>query len=212
MCNLYDIGPTQNKGRTRWENQLSEAVDSLRKVYNIRKTDPGAVGMLNEEGNASAEVMRWGFHRQFNPAINNARSDHLDGRIWNKAWREKRRCLIPVLNFYEWTGPKGHKQTHAIQRPEELGGGWLWMAGLWERSREYGLSYTMITTAASEALESIHDRMPVVLAEASLDDYLTAEDPQELLVPWPGDLNVFPCLNPLRMKEPSPPIPDDLLL
>lgn len=209
MCNLYDIGPTQNKGRTRWEKVVSESVDSLRKIYNIRKTDPGVVGRLNEEGEPEAEVMRWGFWREFNPSINNARSDALGGRMWNKAFREKRRCLIPVTSFYEWTGPKGHKQTHAIQDPE---GGWLWMAGLWEPSRDHGHCYTMITTAANNAMESIHDRMPAILPAEAMDEFLTAEDPTNLLGPAAAELEIFSCLNPLRMADPSPPVRDEFLL
>lgn len=208
MCNLYDIGATQNKGRTRWEKVVSESVDSLRKVYNIRKTDPGVVGRLNENGEPEVEVMRWGFHRDFSPAINNSRSDHLTGRMWNKAWREKRRCLIPVSSFYEWTGPKGHKQTHAIQEPE---GGWLWMAGLWEQNREFGHCFSMITTSANDAMEDIHDRMPVILPVEAMDEFLTSEDPADLLAPTAADLTIFPCLNPLRMPEPSPPIREEFL-
>jgi len=209
MCNLYDIGPTQNKGRTRWEKVVSESVDSLRKVYNIRKTDPGVVGRLNDEGAPEAEVMRWGFWREFNPSINNARSDHLGGRIWNKAFREKRRCVIPVASFYEWTGPKGHKQTHALQEAE---GGWLWMAGLWENSRDHGHCYTMITTEANPAVQPIHDRMPAVLPAEALDEFLTADDPTALLAPTTAELEIFPCLNPLRMADPSPPIREEFLL
>jgi putative SOS response-associated peptidase YedK len=42
--------------------------------------------------------MRWGFHRDFNPAINNARSDKLEGGMWKEAFHV-RRCVIPMSLF-----------------------------------------------------------------------------------------------------------------
>ena len=47
------------------------------------------------------EIMRWGFHRPFNPLINNARSDKLEAGMWADTSRE-RRCVIPMTLFYEW--------------------------------------------------------------------------------------------------------------
>ena len=206
MCNLYDIGPTTNKGRVAFEKRLLTAVTKLRKTFQIRKTDPGLVlRALNEE----PETMRWGFYREFNPAVNNARADKLDNHMWNKAWREKRRCLIPVASFYEWTGPKGHKQAYAIGAPN---GEWLWMAGLWEDNHREGLTYTMLTTTANEQMESIHDRMPVILADDELEPFLTESDPRELLKPTGGALTIFPAVNPLRLPAPGPPIRDEPLL
>jgi len=32
--------------------------------------------------------MRWGFHRSFNPAINNARSDKQEGGMWREEMQE----------------------------------------------------------------------------------------------------------------------------
>lgn len=205
MCNLYDIGPTTNKGRIAFEKRLLTAVSSLRKTCHIRKTDPGLVlrGLDREP-----ETMRWGFYREFNPAVNNARADKLDSGIWNKAWREKRRCIIPVAAFYEWTGPPGHKQAHAIGATN---GEWLWMAGLWEDNHKEGLTYTMFTTSANEQMTPIHDRMPVILADDELEPFLTEPDPRELLCPPETELTIFPCVNPLRMRDPGPPIRDETL-
>jgi putative SOS response-associated peptidase YedK len=205
MCNLYDIGPATNRGRNAFEKRLLTAMPGLRKIFHIRKTDPGLV-LRSLEG--EPEVMRWGFYRDFNPAINNARTDKLGSGMWNKAWREKRRCLIPVACFYEWTGPLGHKQAHAIAAPN---GEWLWMAGLWEDNHQEGLTYTMLTTSANRQIGAIHDRMPAILSMETLAPFLAGEDPREMLAPSPADLKVFPCVNPLRMPNPGPPISDERL-
>jgi len=205
MCNLYDIGPGQNEDRVSWEKLVREAIGDLPKAFNIRPTNTGLVVLLRDD-ELQPELMRWGFARDFNNSVTNARDDKLGGRMWNKAWREKRRCIIAMSAFYEWSGPKGHKQTHAIEREDKR---WLWTAGLWERNGddEIGHCYTMVTTSANDDMQSIHDRMPAFLEVDEVEDYLTAEDPMELIRPYEGSMHLFTCENPLKMKEPKPPIP-----
>lgn len=206
MCNLYDAGkPDRHHVPAIFDQILAELLEQLPKAYGIRKTDPGAVIRRSEEGDWEGETMRWGFDRpHINKSINNAREDKLGGRLWNKAWRDKRRCLIPISTFYEWTGPKGQKQTHAIQAedPEQL----LWAGGLWEQSSAHGFCYTMITTAANEAMESIHDRMPALLSEDAFDDFLNHEDPIALVQDPKPPLRIFPCLNPLTTQQYAVPM------
>ncbi|NNE90025.1 MAG: hypothetical protein HKN23_00110 [Verrucomicrobiales bacterium] len=199
MCNLYDIGPSSNTNLSAWQRAVREAIEAAPKEFGIRKTDPGIVARLDEDGSDMEPVgMRWGFHREFNPAINNARSDKLSGRMWNKAWREKRRCLIPVSTFYEWSGPTGSKLTHAFQGEDAE----LWMGGLWEKNskEDIGSSYTMLTTNASDQVSQIHNRMPAILRETDFDEFLNGENPTHLLEPFSGDLKIFDCENPLRKK------------
>jgi putative SOS response-associated peptidase YedK len=86
---------------------------------------------------------------------------------------KKRRCLIVADGFYEWKGPKGQKQPWYLTLPVD---GPFGFAGLWERwtgdpQGEY-LSCVIITTAASESVRDIHDRMPVILNPESYDAWL----------------------------------------
>ena len=198
MCNLYDIGPGGHRNSTKWEQLVFDVMKDIEKSVGIRKTDPGLVLVEGTQGKIEPIVMRWGFVRHFNPAINNARSDKLEG-MWGKAWEAGQRCIIPITTFYEWSGPKGHKQTHAFQSgedPDRL----LWAAGLWEENKdpEIGCCYSMMTTDASEQVEPIHHRMPVLLAEDNFEDYLEKDNPRELLAPWAKKLRIFPCWNPLK--------------
>ncbi|CAN5351358.1 hypothetical protein BH23VER1_BH23VER1_26260 [soil metagenome] len=84
--------------------------------------------------------------------------------MWADAFAH-RRCLIPVLRFYEWSGSPGRKTKHAIWK----GGGdrWFWIAGIWEEPvpGTAGASYSMITTPAGPAMAALHDRMPLVLPD-----------------------------------------------
>lgn len=194
MCNLYDIGRAlRHRSRDDWEDAVARALKDSRKSFGIRKTDPGLVLSL-KEGSPTAATMRWGFQRAFNPAINNARSDKLDG-MWAGAWQRRQRCLIPVATFYEWTGPPGNKQTYAFEpaTTENL----LWAAGIWEPASD-GSHYAMITTEALGPVAKIHNRMPAFLDPARFEEFLTAADPRVLLGQGDGNLEPFRCENPLK--------------
>lgn len=102
------------------------------------------------------------------------------------------RCLVPADGYYEWeTTEDGAKQPHFI-RPAD--GGVLPMAGLyavWRSAEAPGgrlLSFTVITTEATDDVGRIHDRMPMLVEperfEAWLDPALTQPDEvRSLLVP-----------------------------
>jgi putative SOS response-associated peptidase YedK len=102
------------------------------------------------------------------------------------------RCLVPADGYYEWQATEGGgKQPHFI-RPAD--GGVLAMAGLYEvwRSPDAAggrlLSCTVITTAATDDVGRIHDRMPMLVEPdrfgAWLDPALTHPDEvRSLLVP-----------------------------
>lgn len=218
MCNLYDIGPAPARQAHGWRAQIIEVLKTAPKTYGIRKTDVGIV-LRQNPGTAEIEpeIMRWGFHRDFNPALNNARFDKLKGGMWSAAWKVGRRCIIPVAAFYEWSGPAGAKQTHAFQRPDQNAEpDWLWMAGLWEDDAQHGPRYTMITTGAIGPIAEIHDRMPVILAGDEVEAFLTAPssaDPEILIDPsrLVTDLETFRCLNPMKATQPGPPVQDPWL-
>ncbi|MDF1826250.1 MAG: SOS response-associated peptidase family protein [Verrucomicrobiales bacterium] len=204
MCNLYDIGRAlRHRSRDDWEEALSRALKDSRKAFGIRKTDPGLVLILpRENASIQVETMRWGFARDFNPAINNARSDKLGG-MWSNAWEHRQRCLIPLATFYEWTGPPGSKQTYAFE--PDPGVNLLWAAGLWEpapSSSSFTMpTFSMLTTAAKGVIAPVHDRMPVLLQPQDFDEFLSAPDPGHLLDRENVSVTHFRCENPLKQNS-----------
>ena len=75
------------------------------------------------------------------------------------------------------------------------------MAGLWDvwtKPEEDELySYTIITTLPNAQLESLHNRMPVILEGSELDVWLHTDEfePERaitLLKPYPEPLEVYP--------------------
>ncbi len=193
MCNAYDIG--------RQVKRLPE--DSLQVITGplvsgsaprlIRRTDAAPIITAAFE----QVSMRWGFERPRLGTINNAREDKLSGPMWSTPFRE-RRCVIPVSAFYEWSGPKGRKQTHCFTRTDQ---GWFWIAGLWELSPEFGPCFSMITTRANSVMAPIHNRMPAILQEDQITPYFAGEI--ETFAPLPENIQVEESANPLvKPKEP----------
>jgi hypothetical protein len=77
----------------------------------------------------------------------------------------RRRCLVPVDNFYEWAKTATGKQPYAIALADR---GLMALAGLWETWRspagEWVRSFAIITTTPNELCAELHNRMPVVLS------------------------------------------------
>lgn len=215
MCNLYDIGRAlRHRSRNDWDEAVARALKDSRKAFGIRKTDPGLVlTHADSENPPIAQLMRWGFERDFNTAINNARSDRLDG-MWSAPWEARQRCLIPIATFYEWTGPTGSKQTFAFQPGNEEN--FIWAAGLWEPAPPQASfsdhCYSMLTTQALGVIASVHDRMPAILVPDQFEEFFTAPNPRHLLSTHQGDLHQFRCENPLKAAgHHEGPVPQTML-
>ncbi len=165
----------------------------------IRRTGPGVVVRLHDAG-FLPETMRWGFHRPFSDAINNARSDKFSSPTWAESLR-LRPCLVAISTFYEWQPqPGGVKQAFEFKRAD---GEWMWVADLFEHSGKYVPCYATITTEPPEWMEPIHDRM---LAVVDFDDGLAFLRGETLpFGPYAGMIEAAPCESPLKRKGPGPP-------
>jgi len=166
---------------------------------------------------SEAAIARWGLIPRWakDPSIgarmNNARAETVAEKpSFREAYR-KRRCLIPASGFYEWKAEAGRKQPYYVfPRAGEL----FAFAGLWESWRgPDGVLQTcaIITTAANEAMASVHDRMPVILAKESCPAWL--DGAEGLLRPCPsGDIGirrVSRTVNNARNDVPALIEPDD---
>lgn len=190
MCNAYRIGPDAGQQGLALAESVLAMVPAGGML--VRKTDAAPV----VTGDGVARMMRWGFHRSFNAAINNTRADKLESRLWAGAFHD-RRCLIPVTAFYEWSATDGRrKQAYEFRNPQ---GGYLWIAGIWEEHPDLGPCFSMITTDAPKAVAAIHHRMPAVLADDARPAYLTDPAPPG---PYGGALAVNACASPL-VKAPA---------
>jgi putative SOS response-associated peptidase YedK len=172
--------------------------DDLNPRFNIAPSQPVAV--IPNTGEKIVSMYKWGLIPSWSkdPSIGermiNARSESLTEKpSFRNAYR-RRRCLILADGFYEWKASLGNKskQPIFIRLIDSIP---FAFAGLWEHwSATDGSeirSCTIITTQPNSLLETIHNRMPVILHPDSYELWISPEDHpsselNELLVPYPS--------------------------
>lgn len=117
-------------------------------------------------------VPSWSSNTHDGPRPINARVETVDTKTTFSQSFRHRRCLIPVVGFFEWRR-QGTRQPHYIHRSD---GGPLALAGLWDRWESPDgddlLSFTILTTDANPMLQAIHNRMPVMMEKDTWREWL----------------------------------------
>jgi putative SOS response-associated peptidase YedK len=169
--------------------------------WNVAPTDSLPIVRHNEKaGHRTLDMMRWGLIPYWAKDLKigfstiNAMAETVDTKpVFRDAFK-RRRCLVPVDNFYEWKklGPK-EKQPYAIALADHRV---MALAGLWENwkspAEEWVRSFTIITTTPNALCAEIHDRMPVILPPEAWPVWLgeeagDAERLKALLAPYPAE-------------------------
>jgi putative SOS response-associated peptidase YedK len=188
MCGRYALyGP---KSRSRAEQEYFGSIDQYPANYNVAPSQVMPIARLTD-GRPELVQAKWGLvphwanNEKFAFKCINARSETVaSSPAFRGAYRTKRRCLIPASGFYEWKKSPDGKQPFFITRPDES---MLAFAGLWEQWKrpdgEPLTTYTIITTDANDTMAHLHNRMPVILRPEDYSDWLSADDPRELLKP-----------------------------
>lgn len=125
----------------------------------------------------------------------NAPAEEIDDKPVFRSAFSAQRCLVPANGFYEWRSRGTRKQPYKIGlRNSAL----CAFAGLWERwapeTGEPVETFTVVTTRANKLVSEVHDRMPVIIAPADYQRWLTAPDAtaKRLLVPYTGAMTITP--------------------
>ncbi|MDQ7785309.1 MAG: SOS response-associated peptidase [Desulfomonilaceae bacterium] len=161
------------------------------------------------------DMLKWGLIPFWakDPSIGsrmiNARAETVAEKPAFRAAFKHRRCIIPADGFYEWTKEKGKKQPYLVAPAD---GATFAMAGLWEhwKDKEGNVieSCTILTTEANEAVQKLHDRMPVILRPDDYDTWLNPGlgDPRILkpmLIAYPSDAMTLSRASP-EINKPGP--------
>lgn len=149
----------------------------VRASYNVAPTSQIAAFIPDLE-EFSGHAMRWGLVPGWSKVFDskyatfNARLESVaDKPSYRAAWKDRRRCLIPMAGYYEWQAGGDGKQPFYIT-DRNVGG--VVAAGLYEPwIGEQGEQYscTMITRAADHGMDRIHGRMPVLLTPESAHEW-----------------------------------------
>ena len=167
MCGRYYIDPDT-------EQEIWKIVRNIDRRHHLIRTGdvfPSQDATVITGGQRFPEVvqMKWGFPRYDQKGLLiNARAE---GITEKKTFREcvsQRRCIIPARGFYEWNS---RKEKFRFEREDSPA---LWMAGCYNvyQGQE---SFVVITTEANPSVSPVHDRMPLILDQDEIEEWLFDE-------------------------------------
>ena len=198
-------------GRVRLSSDVSEIklifsvpperpTPNIAPSWNVAPTDPLPVVRFDARaGERSLDVMRWGLVPFWAKDIKvgfaniNAKVEGIENRPAFREAFQRRRCLVPVDNFYEWKKTATRKQPYAIALADRR---LMALAGLWETWRspagERVRSFAIITTTPNELCAELLNRRPGVRGPETWPAWLgeePADAPQlkAMLAPYPSE-------------------------
>ena len=178
---------------SKWQNTTS-----VKAYGEMRPTDVVPVIAPDRTGSRSVFPMRWGYSGR--SLLVNARSETAAEKpAFREDWK-KHRCIVPASWYFEWqhiTGNEG-QESFGEDFAAELTGGispvlkrryriqprgsvMTWLCGLYRI--ENGLPvFVILTREPGEEIRFIHDRMPLILPERYIDDWIRPDaKPEEFL-------------------------------
>ncbi|NLN94994.1 MAG: SOS response-associated peptidase [Bacteroidales bacterium] len=183
MCGRFSLTTDEYLLNERF--RLAGGIEPYVARYNCAPTQNLAVIVANEP--RQLRYFRWGLipfwakDEKIGNKMINARAESITEKPSFKHAFKQRRCLIPADGFYEWKNQNGKTPFRIKLKNDQP----FAMAGIWEawknpeNSTIY--SFSIITTAANELLQSIHERMPVILRQESEEIWLNSNKQDELL-------------------------------
>jgi putative SOS response-associated peptidase YedK len=197
---------------------------SFTPIFNLCPTDNSPVLRLIE-GERQFQQMRWQLVPNWEPAFStklttiNAKSETVfDSPLFGELI-SRQRCVVPLSGFYEWKADAEQKRPFKIYLQSNA---IMSVAGVWDTWRPgtplARHSFSILTTTANRLMREIHDRMPVILDDAVLDDWLSPEiherrDLEEFMKPcpdeWLSSVEVSPLVNSTKNNSPEVLIPAD---
>ena len=148
----------------------------------VRPTDVAPVIAPNKKGERRVYPMKWGFSGQ--SLIMNARSETAAEKpMFKEAWA-RHRCIVPASWYFEWEhllGNDGKKYTGDKYMIQPRNSDMTWLCGLYRI--ENGLPvFVVLTREPGPDLRLIHDRMPLIMPERLVNEWIRpGANPDELV-------------------------------
>ena len=159
------------------EQFLRNVAKPLQYRGEIRPADIVPVIATSKRGNKACFPMQWGFNMERRSLLPNARLETAGVKpLFQGAWKAHR-CVIPASWYYEWEHflrPNGKKETGDKYLIQPKGDRITWLCGLYRF--EDGLPhFVVLTRPPSEEVSFIHDRMPLMLREKDVDEWISPD-------------------------------------
>ncbi|MCR5486966.1 MAG: SOS response-associated peptidase [Lachnospiraceae bacterium] len=153
----------------------------------VRPTDVAAVIAPGRSKNRSVFPMKWGFTLKGSSGpLVNARTETASGKpTFREAWASHR-CVVPASFYYEWEhfrSPDGKVKTGNRYSIQPAGSTMAYLCGLYRFEGDWPV-FTILTCAPPQELARIHDRMPLILPEERVDEWISPDSRPEELLPY----------------------------
>ncbi|MBR6159809.1 MAG: SOS response-associated peptidase [Lachnospiraceae bacterium] len=148
----------------------------------IHPTDVVPVIASNRSGNQSVFPMKWGYNGKtllINARVETAREKPTFRDDW-----KSHRCIVPASCYFEWEhlkadGGKTKTGDKYIIQPQNSA--MTWLCGLYRLENEMP-HFVILTRDASDPIRFIHDRMPLIMPEDKINEWIKPDaDPDVLL-------------------------------
>ena len=155
----------------------------------VRPTDIVPTIASAPSGSKKVYPMLWGFTAKGvgRPVVNSRVESAKDKALWKEAW-QKHRCIIPASWYYEWEhllSPSGKPKTGDRYMIQPRGLEVCYLAGLYQIEEFRDLRYpvfSILTRTPSPELSRLHDRMPVILPGALIEEWIRPDsNPGEIV-------------------------------
>ena len=156
MCGRYYVDDETAKEIEKIVRSVDEKLKKEAAQWDIHPTESAPV-LVASAGGLRCELKRWGMPGFMDKQlVINAKSESaMDKKMFCEAV-ENRRIVIPAAGFYEWNKQKEKSTFTRKDSPV------LFMAGIYSRYEDED-RFVILTTAANESMEPVHDRMPLIL-------------------------------------------------
>lgn len=194
MCSRFETELA--KVEPRFDIDLNSELARAATWGEVRPTDP----VLLIGADEAPMVRRWGLSPEWaeRPIINAKAEDAAAKKTFQPMLMS--RCVIPASAYYEWR-PDGGRKIKTRIGGERL----LLMAGLYDAA-----SFVLFTCNAAPALAHIHHRMPALLLDDAVGEWLDPRtsfaEVRPLLLPFPHALATAE-LPPPASTRPARPKP-----
>ena len=196
MCGRYELNETPARVGARYRIEPGDI--EFAPNADVRPTTSNPVVFVHD-GVRRMALRRWGFvpswvkdPKAISNPFNAVSETAPDKPFFRTAFR-RRRCIVPANAFFEWKSEVGvkRKTKYRITRTD---GELISLAGLheyWQHEDQSIASYTILTTQPNELMATIHARMPVIIGDAEVDEWLALETSVDtaraMCMPCPSD-------------------------
>ena len=180
----------------KWQN-----TSPVKTYGEIRPTDVVPVIAPNRSGDRAVYPMKWGYSGK--TLLMNARTETAAEKPTFRDDWARHRCIVPASWYFEWehlTGNDGKKRTgdkYMIQpkrrartasasssrTAHEMDSTMTWLCGLYRIENSMPV-FVVLTREPGEEIRFIHDRMPLIMPDQLVNEWIRPNRKPEELLPY----------------------------